>query len=103
MYVANMEVVVAVKKLAKEHHSSALTQLASRISAVSRFGGSNSEDIFAKIKGLISDMIAKLQQEAAEEASKKAYCDEENAKTKAKHDELDADIATLTAKIDKAA
>merc|ERR1719440_1843432 len=48
MYLANMEVVAAVKKLAKQQHSPALTQLASRISAVMRFGGSNGGDIFAK-------------------------------------------------------
>merc|ERR1719420_2068712 len=103
MYLANLEVVTAVKKLAKNHHSSALAQLASKISAVMRFGGSNSEDVFAKIKGLISDMIAKLQKEAEEAASQKAYCDEEMAKNKAKKEELTSDIATLTAKIDKAA
>merc|ERR1719316_125042 len=103
VYLANLEVVTVVKKLARDHHSSALTQLASKISAVLRFGGSNSEDVFAKIKGLISDMIAKLQKEAEEAASQKAYCDEENAKNKAKKDELTADIDTLNAKIDKAA
>jgi hypothetical protein len=103
MELANLEVVAVVKKLARQQKSAALTQLASRISAVARFGGSNAEDIFAKIKGLITDMIAKLQKEAAEEASKKAYCDEENAKNKAKKEELTSDIDTLTAKIDKAA
>eukprot|EP00747_Dinoflagellata_sp_TGD_P154790 gnl/TRDRNA2_/TRDRNA2_177533_c10_seq2.p1 gnl/TRDRNA2_/TRDRNA2_177533_c10~~gnl/TRDRNA2_/TRDRNA2_177533_c10_seq2.p1 ORF type:complete len:704 (+),score=255.75 gnl/TRDRNA2_/TRDRNA2_177533_c10_seq2:89-2200(+) len=103
MYLANLEVVAAVKKLAREQHSSALAQLASRVSAVIRYGGSNSEDIFAKIKGLISDMIAKLQKEAAEAANQKAYCDEEMAKNKAKHEELTSDIETLSAKIDKAA
>merc|ERR1719424_2050565 len=103
MYLSNLEVVAAVKKLAKEQHSIGLSQLASRISAVMRYGGSNNEDIFAKIKGLISDMIAKLQKEAEEEASKKAYCDEEMAKTKAKKDELSSDIEGLKAKIDKAA
>merc|ERR1719326_2013671 len=102
MYLANLEVVAAVKKLAREQHSSALAQLASRVSAVIRYGGSNSEDIFAKIKGLITDMIAKLQKEAAEAANQKAYCDEEMAKTKAKHEELTSDIDALSAKIDKA-
>jgi len=103
MYLANLEVVAAVKKLAREQHSSALAQLASRVSAVLRYGGSNSEDVFAKIKGLITDMIAKLQKEAAEAANQKAYCDEEMAKNKAKHEELTSDIDTLSAKIDKAA
>merc|ERR1719183_2382585 len=95
--------IAKLKKLAKKQRSSALTQLASKVAAVARFGGSNTEDIFAKIKGLISEMIAKLQKEAAEEASKKAYCDEEMAKTKAKKEELTSDIEGLTAKIDKAA
>merc|ERR1719213_1444255 len=100
MELANMEVVAAVKRIAKQQHSAALTQLASRIAAVLRFG--NKADIFAKIKSLITDMIAKLQKEAEEAASKKAYCDEENSKNKAKKDELDSDIAALTSKIDKA-
>merc|ERR1719453_2171303 len=40
--------------------------------------------------------------EAAEEASFKAYCDEEMAKTKQKKEELQTDIKKLTAKIDQA-
>merc|ERR1719420_1862199 len=47
-------------------------------------------------------MIAKLMKEAAAEASHKAYCDEEMSKTKAKKDELNADIEKLTSKIDSA-
>merc|ERR1719335_2081776 len=47
-------------------------------------------------------MIAKLMKEAAAEASHKAYCDEEMSKTKAKKDELTADIEKLTSKIDSA-
>merc|ERR1719333_1828064 len=41
--------------------------------------------------------------EAAEEASFKAYCDEEMAKTKAKKEELTATVDKLTSKIDTAA
>merc|ERR1719386_12577 len=55
---ANAEVVGLVKKLAKEHHSAALAQLASRIGAVIRFGASAGENPFAKVKSLITDMIA---------------------------------------------
>merc|ERR1719327_1764834 len=40
--------------------------------------------------------------EAEAEASHKAYCDEEMSKTKAKKDELNADIEKLTSKIDLA-
>ena len=37
-----------------------------------------------------------------EDATEKAHCDEELAKTEEKKGELDDDIAALTAKIDKA-
>merc|ERR1719335_1738598 len=96
----NMEVVNLVKKLAREQHSTALAQLASRINAVMRYGATSGDDPFAKVKGLITDMITKLMNEAAAEASEKAYCDEEMAKTKAKKEELTDDIEKLTSKID---
>merc|ERR1719162_2197820 len=86
---AGAEVVGMVKKLAKEHHSAALAQLASRIGAVIRYGASGGDDVFAKVKGLINDMVAKLEAEAKSEATEKAYCDEELAKTEAKKSELD--------------
>jgi len=99
---ANMEVVNLVKKLAREQHSVALAQLASRLSAVIRYGATAGDDPFVKVKGLINDMIAKLMKEAEAEASEKAYCDEEMAKTKAKKEELTDDIEKLTSKIDSA-
>jgi hypothetical protein len=100
---ANAEVVQLVKKLAKEHHSAALAQLASRIGSVIRYGAAGGDDVFAKVKGLISDMIAKLEAEAKSEATEKAYCDEELAKSEAKKAELESEISKLTSKIDLAA
>jgi len=96
----NMEVVTVVTKLAQKHHSAALAQLASRIKAVMSFKG---DDVFAKIKGLISDMVAKLEKEAESEATEKAYCDEEMSKTEAKKSELEGVVTKLTSKIDLAA
>jgi hypothetical protein len=100
---ANAEVVTMVKQLAKKHHSAALAQLASQIAAVAKFGAAAGEDPFAKIKGLIADLIARLEKEAGDEATEKAYCDEQLAKTEAKKGELEDSIAKLTAKIDQAA
>merc|ERR1719362_185794 len=96
---AQAEVVTLVKRLAHKHHSAALAQLASKVAAEFRYG---TGDPFVKVKGLIQDMIAQLQAEADAEATEKAYCDEQLAKTKAKKEELDDDIEKLTVKIEQA-
>merc|ERR1719498_805937 len=80
----NAEVLNIVKKLAKEQHSSALAQLASRIKAVMAYGSTDQSDVFGKVKGLIKDMIAKLEAEAKADATEKAYCDDEMSKTEEK-------------------
>merc|ERR1719161_2834896 len=98
----NFEVVNTIKRLAQQQHSTALSQLASRIAATMRYGASSGEDPFAKVKGLITEMIDRLMKEAAEEASFKAYCDKEMAETDTKKKELNADISKLTSKIDTA-
>merc|ERR550514_2605003 len=90
-----------IRRLAKAQHSAALAQLASRIEATVRYYGRNGDDPFAKVKGLIQDMIAKLVKEAQEEAEEKAYCDAEMAKTEKKKEELEDDLEAVTAKIDK--
>merc|ERR1712187_826589 len=61
---AGAEVVTRIKTLAQKQHSIALSQLASRIGAVLRLGSSGADDPFKKVKGLIADMIAKLEDEA---------------------------------------
>jgi len=99
----NTEVITTIKQLAQEQHSAALAQLASRIAAVATYGSASGEDPFAKIKGLISDMITKLETEAEKDATEKAYCDEELAKTENKKQELDTEIEALSTKIDRAA
>jgi len=90
-----------IRRLAKSQHSRALMQLASRVEATVRYYGRNGDDPFAKVKGLIQDMIAKLLKEAQEEAEEKAYCDAEMAKTEKKKEELSGDLEAITAKIDQ--
>merc|ERR1719237_312880 len=94
------EVIRFVKRLARDQHSEALAQLASRIAALMQYGAGAGDDPFVKVKGLIKDMIAKLEAEADAAATEKAYCDEQIAKTEAKKSELEDDIAKLTSKID---
>merc|ERR1719235_1502356 len=100
---ANMEVVAVIKRLAHQHHSAAMAQLASKITAVLRFGAKSGADPFAKVRGLIQELIDRLVEEGEKEAKEHAFCEAEMAKTEAKKSELDEDIAKLTAKIDKAA
>jgi len=62
-----------IKDMARKQNAPALAQLASRMSSVIRL--SHGDDVFAKIKGMVTDMIAKLEQEAAEAADLKEWCD----------------------------
>lgn len=96
------EVISLLKRLAKRHHSRSLHKLVSQIAVLMQYGAKFGDDPFAKVKGLITSLIERLQKEAAEEASEKAYCDEELAKTEAKQSELEDDLAKLGAKLDKA-
>merc|ERR1740127_398280 len=89
-------VVTYMKQLAKKFHSGAFAQLASRVAAEVKYG----DDPFAKVKGLINTMIAKLEDEAKAAATEKAWCDEQMSKTETKKSELDDDVAKLTTKID---
>merc|ERR1719375_1440406 len=49
--------------------------------ALMEMAGSAAMDPFVKIRGLIEDMIGKLLKEAQEEATQKAFCDEEMGKS----------------------
>jgi DNA repair exonuclease SbcCD ATPase subunit len=97
----NFETAHFVKELARKQHSTELAQLASRIASTVRFSGGSKADIFGKIKGLIGDMIEKLEAEAEADATEKAFCDKELAETNQKKDDKTAEIEKLTAKIDK--
>jgi len=56
------------------------------------------EDHFVKVRGLIKDMMAKLEADASAEADQKAWCDEEMEKSTSKRDEnigaMEGDLAS---------
>merc|ERR1712113_684869 len=87
--------------LAQKQSSPALAQLASRISAILKSNIKGGDDPFSKVKGLISDMIARLESEADADASHKAYCDKELGETNVKHADKTAEIEKLATSIDQ--
>merc|ERR1719310_1497412 len=93
---AKDDVLNLIQGLAKD--DKAMSLLAQRVEAASMLGA----DPFAKIKGLIQEMIEKLEEEAAKEAAHKAFCDKEMSETKAKKEDKESDLEDLTTKIDKA-
>merc|ERR1719281_1110808 len=66
-----------------------------------RLSAAAGEDPFAKVKGLISGLIEKLEKAGAEEAKQKAYCDKETADTKEKQAEKSTAIEEMTTKIEQ--
>merc|ERR1719261_1784954 len=70
--------------------------------AVRQAATSDEDDVFGKLKDMISAMIEKLNKEAEADASKKGYCDREMSDTKAKKEDKEADIEKLTVQIDSA-
>merc|ERR1719248_335972 len=72
------------------------------MAAAIRLGGKNGDDPFAKVKGLIAEMIERLVAEAEADAAHQAWCDKEMSETNAKKDEKEADLQKLQTKIDGA-
>jgi len=99
---ANFEAVRFVRDLARKENSEALAQLASRMASAIRFGTAAGDDPFAKVKGLISDMLEKLEGDAQADASQKAYCDKQTGESLQKKTEATALIDHLSTKIDVA-
>jgi len=76
--------------LGHKFHSFALMQLAEVAKA----------DPFAKVKGLIEEMIASLLKQAEEEATQKAFCDEEMGKSKVSQADKASKLDKFTARVD---
>lgn len=88
-----------VRKFARQHKSTELAELAMRIAAVVR----GKADPFAKVRGMITEMLKKLEKQLGDEMQEKAYCDQEMGKTEAKKADLETGVSKLTNKIDKSA
>jgi len=95
-----MRVEKNIKLLGRENNNNSLVQLAGKIRATVSMSTSN--DAFAKVKGLIQNMIRRLIEEAQAEASHKAFCDKETSENQAKRNKLKASNNKLSARIEKA-
>merc|ERR1719359_830281 len=71
------------------------------MASVMRYSARTGDDPFAKVKGLIKDLIERLLAEAEADASHKAFCDKELKETHEKKDDKTDEIAKLTALIDQ--
>merc|ERR1719456_1941940 len=91
-------VLALVQGMADKDGSKMLSLLAERLRSASLMGA----DPFAKVKGMIQEMIEKLVADAQKEASHKAFCDKEMLETKAKREDKQSDLDDLNTKIDKA-
>jgi len=82
----------SIEQLGKRLGKTALVALAYRAA----------EDPFGKIRGMVEDMIAKLLQEAAEEATQKAFCDQEIGESTASKEEKEGKLGKVNARLEKA-
>merc|ERR1719353_136398 len=92
------DAVLAQIQLIAKDGSFEMVQLAQRL----RMASLMSADPFAKIKGMIQEMIEKLVEEAGKEAEHKAYCDKEMGETKVKKEDKTDEVTDLQVKIDNA-
>jgi len=98
---AQFEATRIIRDLARKQGSSELAQLAVRMGSTMSLSSKLGEDPFGKIKGLIQDMLEKLEKEAEADATHKAFCDKELAESNEKKADKTEEIEKLSTQIDK--
>jgi chromosome segregation ATPase len=89
---ARSALVEKLRGMGRTYNSFALMQMASAAGS----------DPFVKIRGLVNEMIAKLEKQANEEATHEAFCQEEMAKTKKARETKIARVDKHQTRLDKA-
>jgi chromosome segregation ATPase len=86
------QVAAMLKKMYRNYHQYGLMQIAN----------SATSDPFGKVRGLINDMLTKLEQESAADADQNAFCVKETKESEASRDKKNSDADKFRARIDKA-
>ena len=82
-------------RVSQQKHSGILSQCASRIFVVMKFGAGVGEDIFAEVKNSFTELINKLLSKVSSKASQKSCCDHEFAKVNEKKTDFEFQVASL--------
>jgi len=91
-FAARDKVISVLKKLGRQYNSFGMMQIANAAG----------KDPFAKVRGLIENMIAKLETQAQEEATHDAFCKEETVKSAKAKETKQNNVDKYQARIDEA-
>jgi len=91
-FAARDKVISVLKKLGRQYNSFGMMQIANAAG----------KDPFAKVRGLIEAMIAKLETQAQEEATHDAFCKEETVKSAKAKETKQNNVDKYQARIDEA-
>jgi hypothetical protein len=87
----------SLRALGRQQNDMTLSMMLTQITT----GASSEEDVFAKVKGLIRDMLSKLSEEAEADAKEHEWCTKETKETTTKKQDHEGVVAKLDSKIDK--
>jgi len=99
------EAIQAVRSMAKDHESRSLLQLAGRMEAVFRLADGKedaSEDRLAKVREMVNQMIARLEEQVEKETKQADYCNREIKRSKEKTEDLQSATEKVKTKLEQA-